>query len=164
MMSLHNFPAFIFPDDDIEESTSRWVDKCVKKFNPYARYTIEHWKNPHAKIFYIKKQKETEKPKEVNSNGSIVSITESDYKNLNKNDIEDLYLLIVNGKSLGRIESYNNNVKHGYVTPSLSKEDVEYLQLFVEEIEEWLKHHDQMRCWEMYMNGRPLGLRRERPE
>ncbi|GKC35422.1 hypothetical protein Tco_1047806, partial [Tanacetum coccineum] len=31
MMSLHNFPAFIFPDDDIEESTSRWVDKCVKK-------------------------------------------------------------------------------------------------------------------------------------
>ncbi|GJY23831.1 hypothetical protein Tco_0397489 [Tanacetum coccineum] len=32
------------------------------------------------------------------ANGSIVSITESDYKNLNKNDIEDLYLLIVNGK------------------------------------------------------------------
>ncbi|GKA29570.1 hypothetical protein Tco_0715815 [Tanacetum coccineum] len=31
-------------------------------------------------------------------NGSIVSITESDYKNLNKNDIEDMYLLIVNNK------------------------------------------------------------------
>ncbi|GKA75653.1 hypothetical protein Tco_0782031, partial [Tanacetum coccineum] len=118
----------IFLDDDIKERTSRWVDKCVKKFNPYARYSVEHWKNLHAKIFYIKKQKELRKPKEVvysnskivqiiktywelghehkfitgiiarRANGSIVSITESDYKNLSKNDIEDLYLLIVNGK------------------------------------------------------------------
>ncbi|GJV56234.1 hypothetical protein Tco_1457239 [Tanacetum coccineum] len=31
-------------------------------------------------------------------NGSIVSITESYYKNLKKNDIEDIYLLIVNHK------------------------------------------------------------------
>ncbi|GJY36417.1 hypothetical protein Tco_0421795 [Tanacetum coccineum] len=128
VMSLHKFPVVIFPDDDIEERTSKWVDKCVKKFNPYARYNVEHWKNPHAKIFYIKKQKEPKKSKEVvysnskivqiiktywelghehkfiieiiarRANGSIVLITESDYKNLNKNDIEDLYLLIVNGK------------------------------------------------------------------
>ncbi|GJS70733.1 hypothetical protein Tco_0703574 [Tanacetum coccineum] len=57
--------SVIFFDDDIEERTSRWVDKCVKKFNPYARYNVEHWKNPHAKIFYIKKQKEPRKSKEV---------------------------------------------------------------------------------------------------
>ncbi|GKC06333.1 retrotransposon protein, putative, ty1-copia subclass [Tanacetum coccineum] len=98
VMSLHKFPAVIFPDDDIEERTSRWVEKCVNRFNPYARYNVEHWKNPHAKIFYIKKQKEPRKPKEIvarRANGSIVSITESDYKNLNKNDIEDMYLLIV---------------------------------------------------------------------
>ncbi|GKD47717.1 hypothetical protein Tco_1276693, partial [Tanacetum coccineum] len=283
------FPVVIFPDDDIKERTSRWVDKYVKKFNPYARYTVEHWKNLHAKIFYIKKQKEPGKSKEVvysnsmivqiiktywelghehkfiteiiarRANGSIVSITESDYKNLNKNDIEDLYLLIVNGKvddyaetgllwslsafirstviwervhdfqlgvesyqqkvnliaptitfsgiekhkmfsiisepvygiiyknnkkekrvmrhqevhkfcdaTLKRVleglKSYNNNVKHGYVTPSLSKEDVEYLKLFEEEIKEWLKHRDQIRRWEMYVNERPLGSRRERPE
>ncbi|GJR96515.1 hypothetical protein Tco_0268689 [Tanacetum coccineum] len=80
------FPAIIFNDDDIEEQTSRWVNKCVKKFNPYARYGVEHWKNPHAKIFYIRKQKEPGKPKEP------------DYKNLNKNDIEDIYLLIMNDK------------------------------------------------------------------
>ncbi|GJW01703.1 hypothetical protein Tco_1556954 [Tanacetum coccineum] len=128
VLPLHKFLAVIFPDDDIKERTSRWVDKCVKKFNPYARYSVEHWKNLHAKIFYIKKQKELRKPKEVvysnskivqiiktywelghehkfitgiiarRANGSIVSITESDYKNLSKNDIEDLYLLIVNGK------------------------------------------------------------------
>ncbi|GKC97512.1 hypothetical protein Tco_1167787 [Tanacetum coccineum] len=30
------------------------------------------------------------------------------------------------------LKSYNNNVKHGYVTPSLGKEDDEYLQLFKE--------------------------------
>ncbi|GJW83453.1 hypothetical protein Tco_0156598 [Tanacetum coccineum] len=217
--------------------TSRWVDKYVKKFNLYARYNVEHWKNPHAKIFYIKKQKDPGKPKEIivvrRANGSIVSITESDNKNRNKNDIEDMYPLIVNHKvddsaetgvksyqqkvnftaptiifsgiekykvfsiiseygiiyknnkkenrvmrhqevhkfcdaTLKRVlkglKSYNNDVKHGYVTPSLSNKDVEYLQLFKEEIEERLKHRDQMRRWEMYVNRRPLGSRRERLE
>ncbi|GKB42251.1 hypothetical protein Tco_0887193 [Tanacetum coccineum] len=59
-LSLHKFPAVIFPDD-IEERTSRWI---------VAR----------------------------RANGSIVLITESDYKNLNKNDIKDMYLLIINKK------------------------------------------------------------------
>ncbi|GKA72346.1 hypothetical protein Tco_0778562 [Tanacetum coccineum] len=37
VLSLYKFPTVIFPNDDIKERTSRWVDKCVKKFNPYAR-------------------------------------------------------------------------------------------------------------------------------
>ncbi|GJT96437.1 hypothetical protein Tco_1091955 [Tanacetum coccineum] len=128
VLSLHKFPAIVFNDDDIEERTSRWVNKCIKKFNPYARYGVENWKNPHAKIFYIRRQKEPGRPKEEiysnskivqviktywelghehkfiteivarRANDCIVSITEPDYKNLNKNDIEDMYLLIVNGK------------------------------------------------------------------
>ncbi|GJX19284.1 putative reverse transcriptase domain-containing protein [Tanacetum coccineum] len=129
IVTCTEFPAIIFNDDDIEEPrTSIWVNKCVKKFNPYARYGVEHWKNPHAKIFYIRKQKEPGKPKEEiysnskiiqviktywelghehkfiteivarRANDCIVSITEPDYKNLNKNDIEDIYLLIMNGK------------------------------------------------------------------
>ncbi|GKA28657.1 hypothetical protein Tco_0714902 [Tanacetum coccineum] len=193
------------------------------------------------------------------ANGSIVLITKSDYKNLNKNDIEDMHLLIVNHKVddytetgllwslsifirstviwervrdfqlgvesyqqnvnlntptitfsgikkykmfsivselvygviyentkkekkvmrhqeihkfcdailkrvLEGLKRYNNDVKHGYVSRSLSKEDVEYLQLFKEEIEERLKYRDQLRRWEMYVNGRPLGSRRERPK
>ncbi|GJY28331.1 hypothetical protein Tco_0404098 [Tanacetum coccineum] len=73
VLSLHKFPVIIFNDVDIEERTSRWVNKCVKKFNPYARYGVEHWKNPHAKIFYIKMQKEPGKPKEVvYSNSKII--------------------------------------------------------------------------------------------
>ncbi|GKB97544.1 hypothetical protein Tco_0983681 [Tanacetum coccineum] len=96
--------------------TSRWVNKCIKKFNPYARYGVENWKNPHAKIFYIRRQKEPGRPKEEiysnskivqviktfwelghehkfiteivarRANDSIVSITEPDYKELNKKE------------------------------------------------------------------------------
>ncbi|GJS30612.1 hypothetical protein Tco_0491232 [Tanacetum coccineum] len=262
VLSLHKFPAIIFNDDDIEERTSRWVNKCVKKFNPYARYGVEHWKNPHAKIFYIRKQKEPGKPKEIvarRANECIVSITEPDYKNLNKNDIEDIYLLIMNGKvpdyaetgllwslsvfirssviwervhdfqlgiesyqqkvnltaptisfpgiekhkmfpiiyepmhgiihknskkekrvmrhseihkfcdaTLNRVleglRSYINDVKYGYIQRDLTNEEVEYLKLFEEEIEVRLKYRNQMRRWEMYVNGRPLGPRRECPE
>ncbi|GKB22930.1 hypothetical protein Tco_0862331 [Tanacetum coccineum] len=179
VLSLHKFPAIIFPDDDIEERTSRWVKKCVKKFNPYARYVIDqiiktYWELGHENKFIIKIFARRE-------NGSIVSITEPDYKNLNKNDIEDMYLLIVNHKvddyaetglfyqqqvnltartitfldiiyennkkekrvtthqevhkfcdaTLKRVleglKSYNNDVKYGYVTYNLSKEDVKYL-------------------------------------
>nr|GEZ75278.1 hypothetical protein [Tanacetum cinerariifolium] len=103
--------------------------------DPEARYGVEHWKNPHAKIFYIRKQKEPGKPKEViysnskiiqviktywelghehkfiteiisrRANECIVSIIEPDFKNLNKNDIEDMYLLIMNGKVPDYVET-----------------------------------------------------------
>nr|GEX44620.1 putative reverse transcriptase domain-containing protein [Tanacetum cinerariifolium] len=56
---------------------SRWVNKYVKMFNPYARYGVEHWKNHHAKIFYIRKQKEPGKPKEkVNLTAPTISFLE----------------------------------------------------------------------------------------
>ncbi|GJR28181.1 hypothetical protein Tco_1104413 [Tanacetum coccineum] len=265
VLSLYKFHAVIFPDDDIEERTSRWVDKCVKKQKEPGKPKEEIYSN--SKIVQIIKTygelgHEHKFVTEIiarRANGSIVSITEPNYKNLNKNDIEDMYLLCINGKvgdyaeigllwslsvfirstviwervhdfqigvesyqqkinltaptitfpsiekykmfsifsepvygiiyknskkekrvmrhqeihkfcdaTLKRIleglKSYNNDVKHGYVTQSLSKEDDEYMQLFEEEIEEWLKHHDQMRRWEMYVNGRPLGSRREHPK
>ncbi|GJR56019.1 hypothetical protein Tco_1406540 [Tanacetum coccineum] len=75
-----------------------------------------------------------------------------DYKNLNKNDIEDIYLLIMNGKVLD------------YAETDLTEDEVEYLKLFEEEIEVGLKYRNQMRRWEMYVNGRPLGPRKERLE
>ncbi|GJV54438.1 retrovirus-related pol polyprotein from transposon TNT 1-94 [Tanacetum coccineum] len=200
------------------------VNKYVKKFNPYARYGVEHWKNPHAKIFYIRKQKEPRKPKEIvarRANECIMSITELDYKNLNKNDIEDMYLLIMNGKVpdyaetgllwslsvfirssviwervhdfqlgvksyqqkvnltaptisfpgvekhkivLEGLKSYNNDVKYRYIQRDFTNEEVVYLKLFEEEIKVILKYQNQMRRWEIYVNGRPLGPRRERPE
>ncbi|GJR59740.1 hypothetical protein Tco_1501902 [Tanacetum coccineum] len=77
-----------------------WVNKCIKKFNPYARYGVENWKNPHAKYLIIGDRMNWRLPKIVarRANDCIVSITEPDYKNLNKNDIEDMYLLIMNNK------------------------------------------------------------------
>nr|GEW43003.1 retrovirus-related Pol polyprotein from transposon TNT 1-94 [Tanacetum cinerariifolium] len=155
VLSLHKFPAVVFNDDDIEEQTSRWI---------IAR----------------------------RANDCIVSITEPDFKNLNKNDIEEMYLLIMNEKkvnltaptiSFPRIEefemfsiiyetvhgiiyknskkekrvirhseihkfcdatlnrvveglkSYNNDVRYGYNQRDLTKDEVEYLKLFEEEIE-----------------------------
>ncbi|GJW20590.1 hypothetical protein Tco_0031212 [Tanacetum coccineum] len=125
------------------------------------------------------------------ANDRMVSIIEPDYKNLNKNDIEDIYLLIMNGKkvnltaptiSFPGIEKhkmfsiiyepvhgiiYKNSKeekKYGYVQRELTNDEVEYLKLFEEEIEVRLKYRNQMRRWEMYVNRRPLGPRRERPE
>ncbi|GKB80202.1 hypothetical protein Tco_0947097 [Tanacetum coccineum] len=188
--SLNNdiFLVVIFPDDDIKERTSRWVDKCVKKFNPYAQYSIVQVIKTTSELGH--EHKFATKIITRRENGSIVSITEPDNKNLNKNDIEDMYLLCINGKVddyaknglvwslsvfirsiaiwervhdfqlgvesyqqkvnltaptitfpgiekkrcspsvLEGLKSYKNDVKHGYVTPSLSKEDAEYLQQF----------------------------------
>ncbi|GJR93962.1 hypothetical protein Tco_0266136 [Tanacetum coccineum] len=177
VLSLHKFPVIIFNDDDIEERTSRWPD----------------------------------------------------YKNLNKNDIEDIYLLIMNGKvpdyadtgllwslsvfirstviwervhdfQLG-IESYQQKVNltaptmtfpgiedhemfsiiyepvHGIIYKNSKKEkrvmrhseihkfcDATLNRVLEEDIEERLKHRRQMRIWEIFVNGRPLGPRIERPE
>ncbi|GKD13937.1 hypothetical protein Tco_1198344 [Tanacetum coccineum] len=259
VLSLHKFPAVIFPDDEIEERTSRWIFYIKRQKEP-GKLKEEIYSN--SKIVQIIKTygelgHEHKFITEIiakRANGSIVSITKPDYKNLNKNDLKDMYLLIINGKvddyietgllwslpvfirstviwervhdfQLG-VESYqqkvnltaptitfhaiekykmfsivfkpvygiiykNNkkenrvmrhqevhkfcdatlkrvleglNVKHGYMTPSLGKEDDEYMQLFEKESEEWLKHHDRMSRWEMYVNGRPLGSRREHPE
>ncbi|GJT65068.1 hypothetical protein Tco_1016548 [Tanacetum coccineum] len=47
----------------------------------------------------------------------------------------------------------------------LTNDEVEYLKLFEEEIEVRLKHRNQMRRWEMYVNGSDLlDPQRERPE
>ncbi|GKC69817.1 hypothetical protein Tco_1115700 [Tanacetum coccineum] len=102
-LSLHKYPAIPFPDDDIEEQTSRWVSKHLIKFNVYAQYGVEHRKNMWAKQFHIIMKKEKrDKPEEVYSDSQIVKVIrtsyELDYKYLNKNEIEDLYLLCINGK------------------------------------------------------------------
>nr|GEV02367.1 hypothetical protein [Tanacetum cinerariifolium] len=67
-------------------------------------------------------------------------------------------------KVLEGLKSYNNDVRYGYNQRDLTKDEVEYLKLFEEEIEDRLKYRRQMRRWESYVNGRPLGQRRERPE
>nr|GEX27114.1 hypothetical protein [Tanacetum cinerariifolium] len=239
VMSFHKFPAVIDPDDDIEERTSRWKQKDLGKPKEVV-YSNSDCSNHQDKLGTMAEHKFITEIVSRRANGSIVSITELDYKNLNNNDIKCMYLLVVNHKvddyaktgllssllvfirsiviwervydfqlrvesyqqkvnltaptitflgiekfkvffivsepvygiiyknnkkekrvmryqevhkfcdaTLKRVleglKSYNNDVNHGYVTQSLSNENVEYLQLFEEEIEERLKHHDQMK-------------------
>ncbi|GJW20769.1 hypothetical protein Tco_0031391 [Tanacetum coccineum] len=108
------------------------------------------------------------------ANECIVSITEPDYKNLNKNDNEDMYLLIMNGK----VPDYAyTGPRYGIIYKNSKKKkkvmrhseihtfcDATLIRVVEEEIEVRLKYRNQMRRWEMYVNGRPLGPRRERPE
>ncbi|GKE64169.1 hypothetical protein Tco_1518330 [Tanacetum coccineum] len=65
---------------------------------------------------------------------------------------------------LEMVKKYNKDVKYGYADLSPTDADAEYLEFYEESIEDRLKHRDQMRRWELYMNGRPLGSRRDRPE
>ncbi|GJW83236.1 hypothetical protein Tco_0156381 [Tanacetum coccineum] len=65
---------------------------------------------------------------------------------------------------LEMVKKYNKDVKYGYVDPSPTNVDVEYLAFYEEYIEDRLKHRDQMRRWGMYLNGRPLESRKDRPE
>ncbi|GJZ34675.1 hypothetical protein Tco_0580492 [Tanacetum coccineum] len=58
------------------------------------------------------------------------------------------------------LKSYNNDIKYEYVQKDLTKDEAKYLKL----LEERLKHRRLMRRWEMFMNKRPLGPRREHPE
>nr|GEX97088.1 hypothetical protein [Tanacetum cinerariifolium] len=67
-------------------------------------------------------------------------------------------------KVLEGLKSYNNDVRYGYNQKDPTKDEVEYLKLFEEDIKDRLKYRRQMRMWESYVNGRPLGQRRERPE
>nr|GEV82921.1 Gag-protease polyprotein [Tanacetum cinerariifolium] len=101
VLSLHKFSAVVFNDDDIKEQTSRWVNKKQKEpgkpkeviyLNSEIIQVIKtYWELGHEHKFITKIIARR-------ANDCIVSITEPDFKNLNKNDIEDMYLLIMNGK------------------------------------------------------------------
>ncbi|GJV85022.1 hypothetical protein Tco_1524920 [Tanacetum coccineum] len=96
VLSLHKFLAVIFNDDDIEEQTSRWKEPGSPKEEIYSNSKIvqvikTYWELGHENKFITEIV-------ERRANDCIVSITEPDYKNLNKNDIKDIYLLIMNGK------------------------------------------------------------------
>ncbi|GJU10001.1 hypothetical protein Tco_1132397 [Tanacetum coccineum] len=98
---LKRWGSIVFNDDDIEERTSRWVNKRQKepgrlKEDIYSNSKIvqvikTYWELGHEHKFITKIVARR-------ANDCIVSITEPDYKILNKNDIEDMYLLIVNNK------------------------------------------------------------------
>ncbi|GJW57350.1 hypothetical protein Tco_0104081 [Tanacetum coccineum] len=146
---------------DIMEEVSLIIDEAKLKKMVDEMLRQRYWKNPHAKIFYIKKQKEPGKPKEeVYSNSKIIQVIKT-YWELGH---EHKFITEIVATRANECISFNNNVKYGYYKEESTNDEVEYLKLFEEEIEVRLKYRNQMRRWEMYVNGRPLRLRRERPE
>nr|GEV55382.1 hypothetical protein [Tanacetum cinerariifolium] len=98
VLSLHKFLAVVYNDDDIKERTSRWETERAWKtkgsdlfeFKDHSSYkTYYELGHEHKFITEIIT---------IRANECIVSIIEPDFKNLNKNGIEDIYLLIMNGK------------------------------------------------------------------
>ncbi|GKC30334.1 hypothetical protein Tco_1037628 [Tanacetum coccineum] len=102
--TLSLFPVVIFPDEDIEERTSRWTKRAGKPTKEvYSNSKIIQVINTTGELGY--EHKFVTKIITRRANGSIVSITEPDNKNLNKNDIEDMHLLCINGK----VDDYAKN-------------------------------------------------------
>ncbi|GJR10139.1 hypothetical protein Tco_0792791 [Tanacetum coccineum] len=73
-------------------------------------------------------------------------------------------IIYTNSKKEKRVMRPSEIHNYGYVRKKLTNDEVGFLNLFKEEIEVRLNYRDQMRRWEMYVNGRPLGPRKERSE
>ncbi|GKA43834.1 hypothetical protein Tco_0736558 [Tanacetum coccineum] len=223
VMSLHKFPAVIFPDDDIEERTSRWVDNANEKkdldnllcpneskilanilqnhplrFNIPASssvpwiylgqfwHTLKEDGSKYRLKFVLDKKELTLTLNDFRTIFQLPQATNNNNEHFVNNKVDDyaetglLWSLSVFIRSTviwERVHDFQLGIKkykvfsivfepvygiiyknskkekrvmrhqevHKYVTPSLSNEDTEYLQLVKEEIEERLKHRDQMR-------------------
>nr|GEU33073.1 hypothetical protein [Tanacetum cinerariifolium] len=92
--------SVVFNDDDIKERASIWVNKKQKEPGKPKEVIYSNSKIVHVIKTYCELDHEHKFITEIiarRANDCIVSITEPDFKNLNKNDIEDMYLLIMNG-------------------------------------------------------------------
>ncbi|GJU85045.1 hypothetical protein Tco_1292591 [Tanacetum coccineum] len=123
ILLLHKIRTERFPEADLEEKMNCWVRKEFKTFNEEARLSIQHWKDSWHKMVYKKKQRRVRNNPEdyfskhritevvrittdqshgldfmeqilvTRENDKPDSFSETDFKYLNKNDIEDLYYL-----------------------------------------------------------------------
>ncbi|GJW05378.1 hypothetical protein Tco_1564234 [Tanacetum coccineum] len=92
------------------------------------------------------------------------------YKNINKEkrimDIDEIpkFCDATLKRVLKDVKRTNLDVEHGYENPPLSDEDADLMVFYKEYIQDRLRHWDQMRRWERYVNGRPLQQRWEHLE
>ncbi|GKE55645.1 hypothetical protein Tco_1494830 [Tanacetum coccineum] len=109
---------------------------------------------------------ENEKPLTITYDPLVGLIYENNKKEKRVMDIKEIlkFCDATLKRVLEKVKKFNLDVKHGYADPDLSKDDAEHMMFYEEYIQERLRHRDQMRRWESYVNGRPLEQRRERPE
>ncbi|GJV14673.1 hypothetical protein Tco_1359996 [Tanacetum coccineum] len=128
--------ATLFSEDDLEERLTRWTGKVFVRFNDEARLSIQHWKEPWAKMFYKKKHRK-ERSNPVKSTQIKRLLNKNEKRVMN---IEELpkFCDVALKNVLEKVLKINS--------------------------EEYLKHQKQMRRWESYVNGRPILPLRDRPE
>ncbi|GJX10786.1 hypothetical protein Tco_0200645, partial [Tanacetum coccineum] len=168
VLSLHKFPAIVFNDDDIEERTSRWVNNVHQEFSDMgksARFSTWNRKLSIGPTITFSGIEEYDVFSIVYEpvHGIIYTNSKKEKRVMRPLEIHKFCDATLR-RTLEGLKSYYNDVKYGYVQKECINDEVEFLKLFEEKIEVRLNYRDQMRRWEMYVNGRPLGPRRERPE
>nr|GEW42930.1 hypothetical protein [Tanacetum cinerariifolium] len=130
ILSLHKFSAVIFPGEDIEERIppdgQKELGKPKEEVYSNSKIvqvikTTGELRHEHKFVTEIIARR---------ANGSIVSITEPDYKNLNKNDIKDISTMIseiVHDFQLG-VESYQQKVN--LTAPTITFPGIEKKKMF----------------------------------
>ncbi|GJW54053.1 hypothetical protein Tco_0098138 [Tanacetum coccineum] len=122
VLSLHKIHATPFPENDLKEQLTRWVQKGFKTFNKEARLSIQHWKQTWHKIVYINKHK-----KERDDNKAYI-FSEADFKYMNKDDIEYMYYLCLNGKVKYRDNGLLNSLVINLTVPTLTLPGIHILE------------------------------------
>ncbi|GJR79039.1 hypothetical protein Tco_1530748 [Tanacetum coccineum] len=104
---------------------------------------------------------EEQKPYTITSIPFIGLIYENSKKEKRIMDIDEIpkFCDATLKKVLKNVKKINLDVKHGYADPTPSKDDAEYMVFYERYIEEHVRHRDQMRRGESYVNGRPLRQR-----
>ncbi|GKC33399.1 hypothetical protein Tco_1040693 [Tanacetum coccineum] len=155
-LSLHKIHGERFPEEDLEEKLKRWVRKEFKNFNEEARLILEVVRITTDQSYGLDFM---EQIIVVRENGKPDSFSEADFKYLNKNDIEYLYYLCRNKKINYRETKLLNSLVtfiKSRKTPVLGELDRDIFKAFKREISKRLRHREQMRRWESFVNGRPI--------
>ncbi|GKD78166.1 hypothetical protein Tco_1340787 [Tanacetum coccineum] len=160
------------PRNDLKELKSRWVSKVIKKFKLEER-KIEHLRNELLKslIVFIRSSVIWDRVHDyqhgmesyqmkVNLTSPILGFPNIEAeKPYSITTLPFVGLIYENSKKQKRIMDIDKIPKL-----SLSKEDADMMVFYEEYIQVHIRHRDQMRRWESYVNERPLRLRNEHPE
>ncbi|GJT69665.1 hypothetical protein Tco_1028951 [Tanacetum coccineum] len=153
VLSLHKFPVIIFNDDDNENDFQIGETGLLWSLSVFIRSSVI-WERVHDFQLGIESYQQN-----VNLTAPTIS-----FPGVEKHKMFSIIYEPVHGIIYKNSKKEKRVMRHSEIHKELTNDEVEYLKLFEEEIEVRLKYRNQMRRWEMYVNERPLGPRREHPE
>ncbi|GKA64579.1 hypothetical protein Tco_0764286 [Tanacetum coccineum] len=149
LLLLHKIHVESFPKADLEEKMNRWVQKEFKSFNEEARLSIQHWKDSCI---------------EAHDLYSIVDKPNTGLIYLNsKNEKWVMYLVEIVKFCDATLEKVLKEVKLKIFQsepwkkpPLLGELDRDIIKAYEKEINKRLRHQEQMRRRESFVNERPI--------